>query len=162
MIEKAVAIALLLGFIMIGINGMLYMGSTALFADYTDAAGNRMPLNLYYGLDSGGYGSQLETKANCIDIGTEPSFSSTVPSQTQGFTPITNECEEEPIGINYAAEFMKIGFGTSLVISRFSEMFPLMAPIVNAIVLFTMAIQGFAMAYLGGTAVRGLFGRIVG
>ena len=153
MIEKAVSIAMMLTFIMIGINAMLYMGSVNLY----DQEG--YPLNLYYGLDSGGYGSQMSDKAQSIEISTDPSFSSTAPSQQQGFTPITSS--DNPVGMDWGAEFLKLGFGVQLVLLKFSELFPILAPITGGLGILAFAIQGFAMAYVGGSIGRAIVGRVV-
>lgn len=154
MIEKAMSIAMFLFFIMIGINGFLYMASSTF---YTESG---VPMDMYYGLDTGGFGSDLDDKAKSIEISPDIGLSSSAPSQTQGFVPI--QSSDKPVALDWASEFMKLGFGASLVLFRFSQLFPLIAPIINAIATLTFVIQGFGMAYIGGSLGRSLVGRLVG
>lgn len=150
--DKILTIALMLTLVMIGVNAFLYMASTNLY----DTNGNQ--LNIYYGLDEGAYGSQVQTNAQNIDIGSGVSISSDVPSQQEGFTPAT--IASNPVGSFYGNDLQKLGLGVQLVMLKFSEMFPVLTAIVNAIVLFTFLIQGLAVAYVFSILVRGIFGRL--
>lgn len=150
--DKVLTMALMLFMIMIGINAFLYMASTNLYNE------NGLPLNIYYGMDEGAFGSQVQTNAEGIEISTDVEMSSTTPSQTQGFTPAT--VSENPVGAVYGNELAKIGIGVQLVMLKLSSMFPIIAPILNAITFLAFAIQGFAMAYLFSILVRGIFGRL--
>ena len=150
--DKILTWALMLTVIMIGINAFLLMASTNLY----DASGN--PLNIYYGLDSGAYGSQIQTDAQNITIDSGVSISSELPSQQQGLVVSTRD--DVPTGMSYANDLAKLGVGVQLVMLKFSEMFPVLSPIVNAIVFFAFAIQGLAIAYLTSLLIRGILGRV--
>ena len=150
--DKILTMALMLFFIMIGINAFLYMASSNLYEE------NGTQLNIYYGLDSGGFGQEVEDKATDISIDTDTDFSSTLPSQSQGIVAV--QSNSNPVGLDYTAELTKIGIGVQLVLLKLSDMFPIMAPILNAIVFFAFAIQGIAIAYLGSILIRGILGRI--
>jgi len=150
--DKILSIAFMLTFIMIGINAFLYMGSTNLY----DEEGNQ--LNIYYGLDTGGFGTQVQTKAEDIEIGTDLETSSTVPSQQQGI--VIAKTNNEPTGLSYTNELAKLGIGVQLVMLKLSDLFPIMSPILNGIVIFAFAVQGLAIAYLTSILVRGILGRI--
>jgi len=43
---------------------------------------------------------------------------------------------------------------------KFSEMFPVLSPIINVFVLFAAALKTFVTAYLTSLLVRGILGRI--
>jgi hypothetical protein len=150
--DKVLTMALMLFMIMIGINAFLYMGSTNLYNE------NGEPLNIYYGMDEGAFGSQVQTNAEDIEINTDVEMSSTTPSTTQGFTPAT--VSDNPVGAVYGNELAKLGIGVQLVMLKLSSMFPIIAPILNAITFLAFAIQGFAIAYLFSILVRGIFGRL--
>jgi hypothetical protein len=150
--DKILTMALMLTFIMIGINAFLFMASSNLY----DEQGNQ--LSIYYGLDSGGFGQQIQTDAENIDIDTGVSISSSAPSTIQGITAVTRE--DNPVGLSYGQDLQKLGIGVQLVMLKFSDLFPMLSPIVNAIVFFAFAVQGFALAYLGSVLIRGILGRI--
>jgi hypothetical protein len=150
--DKVLTMGLMLFMIMIGINAFLYMASTNLYNE------NGLPLNIYYGMDEGAFGSQVQNTAEGIEISTDVEMSSTTPSTTQGFTPAT--VSENPVGVVYGNELAKLGIGVQLVMLKLSSMFPIIAPILNAITFLAFAIQGFAMAYLFSILVRGIFGRL--
>jgi len=150
MIEKAVSIAIMLTFIMFGINAMLSMGSSL----YNE---NGNQLNIYYGLDA--QNQSFIDKANDIEIDSGVDFSSTAPSQQQGFTPIKSN--DNPVGLDWGAELLKLSIGLQLVLFKFSQLFPIIAPITLGLVALVSAIQGFAMAYIGGQIVRAIVGRVV-
>ena len=150
--DKILTMALMLFMIMIGINAFLYMASTNLYNE------NGLPLNIYYGMDAGGFGSQVQTNAEGIDISTDVELSSTTPSTTQGFTPAN--VLDNPVGAVYGNELAKLGIGVQLVMLKLGSMFPIISPILNAITFLAFAIQGFAMAYLFSILVRGIFGRL--
>ena len=151
--DKILTMAMMPTFIMIGINGFLYMASTNLY----DQTGNQ--LNIYYGLDDGGYGSQIQTDVESIDIGTDTEFSSSVPSQQQGI--VVAKQNDNPIGLDYMNLFGKLGFGVQLVLLNLSALFPIISPITNSIVIFAFLIQGYVIAYLGSILIRGILGRVV-
>jgi len=96
--DKVLTMALMLFMIMIGINAFLYMGSTNLYNE------NGEPLNIYYGMDEGAFGSQVQTNAEDIEINTDVEMSSTTPSTTQGFTPAT--VSDNPVGAVYGNELI--------------------------------------------------------
>jgi len=150
--DKILTMSLMLFLIMIGINAFLYMASSNLY----DTSGNQ--LNIYYGLDSGGFGQQVQDDSEGTTIDTGVSISSSVPSQQEGMTAV--ETNSNPVGLNYMAEIQKIGIGVQLVMLKLSNLFPILSPIINAIVFFAFAIQGFAVAYLGSILIRGVLGRI--
>jgi hypothetical protein len=150
--DKVLTMALMLFMIMIGINAFLYMGSTNLYNE------NGEPLNIYYGMDEGAFGSQVQTNAEDIEINTDVEMSSTTPSTTQGFTPAT--VSDNPVGAVYGNELAKLGIGVQLVMLKLGSMFPVISPILNAITFLAFAIQGFAIAYLFSILVRGIFGRL--
>jgi hypothetical protein len=150
--DKVLTMALMLFMIMIGINAFLYMGSTNLYNE------NGLPLNIYYGMDEGAFGSQVQTTAEGIEISTDVEMSSTTPSTTQGFTPAT--VSDNPVGVVYGNELAKLGIGVQLVMLKLGSMFPIISPILNAITFLAFVIQGFAMAYLFSILVRGIFGRL--
>jgi hypothetical protein len=150
--DKVLTMALMLFMIMIGINAFLYMGSTNLYNE------NSLPLNIYYGMDEGAFGSQVQTTAEGIEISTDVEMSSTTPSTTQGFTPAT--VSDNPVGVVYGNELAKLGIGVQLVMLKLGSMFPIISPILNAITFLAFVIQGFAMAYLFSILVRGIFGRL--
>lgn len=150
--DKILTMALMLFFIMIGINAFLFMASTNLY----DESGNQ--LNIYYGLENQSMGGDLEDKANATTISTDVSLSSTAPSTLQGLAIVNTN--EVPSGISYTTELIKLGIGVQLVMLKLSDLFPIIAPIINAIVFFAFAIQGFAVAYLGSIMIRGILGRI--
>lgn len=151
--DKILTMAMMLTFIMIGINGFLLMASTNLY----DQTGN--PLNIYYDLEDSGYGSQIQTDVESIEIGTDIEMSSTVPSQQQGI--VVAKQNSNPIGLDYMGLFAKLGIGVQLVLLNISTLFPIISPITNAIVLFAFLIQGYVVAYLGSILIRGILGRIV-
>jgi len=148
--DKVLTWAIMLTVIMIGINSFLYMGSANLY----DSDGH--PMNIYYGLDN--YSSNIETKAEGITIDTDTSFSSSLPSQTQGIVAV--ESGGNPVGLDYTAEFQKLGIGVQLVMLKLGTMFPIISPITGAIVAMAFLIQGLAIAYLGSILIRGILGRI--
>jgi hypothetical protein len=150
--DKVLTMALMLTFIMIGVNAFLFMASTNLYDD----AGN--PLNIYYGMDSGAFGEEIETDNSAIDIDTGVSISSAAPSTIQGVTAVTRN--DNPIGLESAQDLTKLGIGVQLVMLKLGELFPIITPILNAIVFIAFAIQGFAVAYLGSIMIRGILGRI--
>jgi len=122
--DKVLTMGLMLFMIMIGINAFLYMASTNLYNE------NGLPLNIYYGMDEGAFGSQVQNTAEGIEISTDVEMSSTTPSTTQGFTPAT--VSENPVGVVYGNELAKLGIGVQLVMLKLSSMFPIIAPILNA------------------------------
>lgn len=148
--DKILTWALMLTVIMIGINAFLYMGSTNLYDQ------NGKQLNIYYGLDD--QVDSWKTKAQDINIDTSTSFSSTLPSQSQGIVAATSN--GNPIGIDYGAEFTKMGVGVELVMLKLGYLFPIISPITVAIAAFAFLVQGFAMAYLFSVMIRGILGRI--
>jgi hypothetical protein len=150
--DKILTMALMLSLVMIGINAFLLMASTNLY----DTEGNQ--LDIYYGLDSGAYGSQVQTDAQSIDFDSGVSISSELPSEQEGLTVVSRN--DNPIGMDVTNELAKLGLGVQLVMLKFSEMFPVLTPIVNAVVFFAFAIQGLAIAYLGSILIRGILGRI--
>ncbi len=150
--DKILTMALMLFMIMIGINAFLFMASTNLYSE------TGQPLNIYYGMDEGGFGSQVQTTAEGIQVNTDVEMSSTTPSGTQGFTPAT--VAENPVGAVFGNELAKLGIGVQLVMLKLGSMFPIISPILNAIAFLAFAIQGFAMAYLFSILVRGIFGRL--
>jgi len=150
--DKILTWAIMLTVVMIGINAFLFMASTNLY----DEQGQ--PLNLYYGLDTGGFGSTIQTDSEGISIDSGVSISSSAPSTIQGVTAVTRN--DDLIGISYGQDLLKLGAGVQLIMLRLSELFPIIAPILNAIVFLAFAIQGFAVAYLGSIMIRGILGRI--
>jgi len=150
--DKVLTMATFLFFIMIGINGFLYMASSNLYNE------NGTPLNIYYGLDDGGFGSELQDNAQNTDISADVSLSSTIPSQQQGL--IIGKTNDTPAGLNVFNEFAKLGAGVQLVMLKLSNMFPIVAPIINAIVFFAFALQMFVIAYGTSILVRGILGRL--
>jgi len=150
--DKVLTWAIMLTVIMIGINAFLFMASSNLY----DEQGNK--LNIYYGLDEGGFGQQVQDKAEGVSIGPDVSISSSLPSQQEGITVVKSG--DNPVGLDYTAEFQKLGIGVQLVMFKFSDMFPIVAPITSAIAFLAFAIQGFAIAYLGSILIRGILGRI--
>jgi len=148
--DKLLTIAFMLTLVMLGVNGFLLMASQNLY----DQNGNQ--LNIYYGMDASA--TSAETNAEAIDIDAGVSISSEVPSQQQGITVVSKD--SNPVGLDYMNDLTKLGIGVQLVMLKFSEMFPVLTPIVNAVVAFAFLIQGLAIAYLGSILVRGVLGRI--
>jgi len=142
--------AMTLFLILIGINAFLVMGS-ALY----DTDGNS--LNLFYGLESGNLGSQIETESDSINVSTDLSMSSTSPSTDQGSTPFT--VAGIPIGINFWNYIIIMALGVELIMLKFALMFPIIAPITGAISFFGFAIKIFVGAYLGSQLARAIVGR---
>lgn len=151
--DKILTIAFMLFFLMIGINAFLYMASTNLY----DSEGNK--LNIYYGLDDDGFGSDLVDTADATEIDAGVGFSSTVPSQQQGL--IVGKTNDDPTGLSAFNEFYKLGAGVQLVLLKFSVMFPIIAPITTGIATFAFALQFFVIAYGLSILIRGILGRIV-
>ena len=150
--EKVLTMALMLVFVMIGINAFLLMASTNLY----DEQGNQ--LNIYYGMDTGGFGQTIQDDASAISISSGVSISSTAPGDQQGLTVVSRN--NNPIGLDTATDLTKLGIGSQLVLLKLSEMFPIISPITNGIAFFVFAIQSFALAYLGSILIRGILGRI--
>lgn len=148
--DKLLTIAFMLTLVMLGVNGFLLMASENLY----DQEGNQ--LNIYYGMDASA--TAAETDAEAIDIDAGVSISSEVPSQQQGITVVTRD--SNPVGLDYMSDLVKLGVGVQLVMLRFSEMFPVLTPIVNAVVAFAFLVQGLAIAYLGSILIRGVLGRV--
>lgn len=146
--DKILTMAFMLSLVMLGVNGFLLMASENLY----DQNGNQ--LDIYYGMDD----SVVETNVEGITIDAGVSISSELPSQSQGITVVKRN--DNPVGLDYMSYLTKIGIGVQLVMLRFSEMFPVLSPIVNAVVFFAFAIQGLAIAYLGSILIRGVLGRI--
>jgi len=150
--DKVLTMATLLFFIMIGINGFLYMASSNLYNE------DGSSLNIYYGLDEGGFGEEIKTNAENTEITVDPSLSSELPSQQQGL--VIGKTNDVPAGLNVFNEFAKLGVGVQLVMLKLSNMFPIMAPIINAIVFFAFALEMFVVAYGTSILVRGILGRL--
>ena len=150
--DKVLTIAIMLSFVLIGVNGFLLMASENLY----DTQGQ--PLQIYYGMETGGYGDQVRTDADGIEIGSDVSISSDLPSQQQGL--IIAQRDNTPLGLAATTDLAKIVFGVELVMLKFSEMFPVLSPIINVFVLFAAALKTFVTAYLTSLLVRGILGRI--
>jgi len=150
--DKILTIAMFLFFIMIGINAFLYTMSFSLYHENGDR------LNIYYGLDEGGFGKELQTNAENTTIGTDVSISSTIPSQQQGL--VIGKTNGVPAGLNVFNEFAKIGVGVQLIMFKFSDMFPSISPIFMGIVFFVSAIQMFVVAYGTSILARGILARL--
>jgi len=89
--DKVLTIAIMLSFVLIGVNGFLLMASENLY----DTQGQ--PLQIYYGMETGGYGDQVRTDADGIEIGSDVSISSDLPSQQQGL--IIAQRDNTPLGL---------------------------------------------------------------
>lgn len=148
--DKIMSIGMFLFFILIGINGFLLMG-----ANLYDSEGNN--LDLFYGMTSSGLSGNIADK----DIGVSATLdsSSTTPSTTQGFTPV--KIDDQPAGLDLLSQMTIMVAGTQLIMLKFSELFPIISPITNAIVFLVTAIQLLVVGYLGSMLVRSIFGRVV-
>lgn len=148
--DKILTIGMFLFFILIGINGFLLMG-----ANLYDQSGNN--LTLFYGMTDSGLSGDIADKE--INVSATLDSSSTTPSTTQGFTPV--QINQDPAGLNIISQMTIMVAGTQLIMLRFSEMFPIISPITNAIVFLVTAIQLLVVGYLGSVLVRSIFGRVV-
>jgi hypothetical protein len=148
--DKIMTMGIFVFFIMIGINGFLLMA-----ANLYDQDGNT--LDLFYGLTSSGLSGNIEDKT--IAVSTELNSSSTTPSTSQGFTPIT--IDDNPSGLNVLSQMAIMVAGVQLIMLKFSELFPIIAPITTAIVFFITAIQLLVAGYVGSILVRAIFGRVL-
>lgn len=148
--DKVLTMGIMIFFLMIGVNGFLLMGSNLL-----DQEGNS--LDMFYGLSTSGLGSDIQNAD--LEITTDVTASTDLPSSNQGFTPIT--IDSQPAGLNPLNQMIVMVAGVQLVMLKFSELFPIIAPITNSIVFFVTAIQLFVGAYLGGQLVRSIFGRVI-
>lgn len=148
--DKILTIGMFTFFILIGINGFLLMG-----ANLYDSNGNN--LDIFYGMTNSGLSQNISDKD--ITVATDLDASSTTPSSSQGFTPVT--IDENPAGLDIISQMAIMVAGTQLIMLKFSEMFPILAPITNAIVFLITAIQLLVVAYIGSILVRSIVGRII-
>lgn len=148
--DKILTIGMFTFFILIGINGFLLMG-----ANLYDSNGNN--LDIFYGMTNSGLSQDISDKD--ITVATDLDASSTTPSSSQGFTPVT--IDENPAGLDIISQMAIMVAGTQLIMLKFSEMFPILAPITNAIVFLITAIQLLVVAYIGSILVRSIVGRII-
>lgn len=149
--DKILGMACLFFFVMIGINGFLLYA-----AQLQDPEGNTM--NLFYGMSTSGLSGDVTTTANTITVDPGTSDSSTAPANEQGF-PIIN-VNSKPAGLSAPDQFVIMVAGTQLVMGKFSEMYPPMAPIFNILIFVATALQVFVAIYLGSVLARALVARV--
>lgn len=148
--DKVLTMGILMFFLMIGVNGFLLMA-----ANLYDGNGNT--LDMFYGLSSNNLSQGIAD--DDLEVTTSVSASSTTPSSSQGFTPVT--INDEPAGLNPLNQMAVMVAGVQLVMLKFGDLFPIISPITGAVVFFVTAIQLLVGAYLGGQLVRSIFGRII-
>lgn len=151
--DKMLTMSLFLVLIMIGVNAFLLMAATNLY----DNNGNEIAI--FYGLDNGALGSQLQDDAAGITVSTGSDFSSTAPVVNATIDPPIKS-GGNPIGLEFTQYFTIMVAGLELVMLKFSSLFPILAPIINALVFFAAALKIFAMAFLGSQLVRAIVGRV--
>ena len=148
--DKIMTMGMFIFFVLIGVNGFLLMGANLL-----DSEGNT--LNLFYGLGNNSLSSQISDKD--IEVGADLDSSSTLPSTSQGFIPVT--IDGNPAGLDIISQMAIMVAGTQLIMLRFSELFPIISPIILSIVYLITAIQLLVVAYVGSILARSIFGRII-
>ena len=147
--ERIFTIAMFLTFLLIGANGMLLVGGQLLSTDGSSVLG-------FYGLDSSNLGTGYSSHVNTHNTSQDYTMSSQTPADTEGFSPTT--IDSKPAGLDWFWIIAVMVAGVQLYAYWFAGIFPLLAPLFYAVIVFATAVQGLVVIELGSAFIRNLFG----
>ena len=153
--DKVVNMAIMLFFIMIGVNGFL-----AYTLQLQDVEGNSF--SEFVGLTTDGLSyASIEAEGDGVEFDTPSTegLSSTDPSSEQGLVTPQNS-SGNPMAFSAWNFAVIMTLGVELVMLKFSAMFPFLAPLTGAVIASAIALKVFFAAFIA-LNIRSFLGRRV-
>jgi len=147
--DRVFTIAMFLTFLLIGANGMLLVGGQLLSTDGSSVLG-------LYGLNSSNLGTGYASHVNTYQTSQDFTMSSQSPSAEEGYSPV--KIDAQPAGLDWFWILAVMVAGVQIYMYWFAGIFPLLAPLFYAVIVFATAVQGLVVIELGSAFIRNLFG----